>query len=187
MAGSMDWSMQPALPCSASIEKTDFATWRRVLRSISTARFSAANTRFRCSRRTAARSSICRRCPAWSGAQSRGLQRLKGRRVAADQIGGAARCAAEAAGALQRGLPGFLEGPMVDEIVNATQQAGNRAAEARISIFRSAVSASRRRSRDLCVYLLSDDVGFHHRRGLADRWRADGAVTLIKRRGYSLA
>ena len=90
--------------------------------SISTAPFSAANIRFRCCAKRAARSSTCRRCRAWSAAHnlaaynaSKGGLSLLTKSVA---LYGArykppVRCNAV--------CPAFVEGPMVDAIAQGAR------------------------------------------------------------------
>ena len=124
----------------------------------------------------AARSSICRRCSGLVGGHnlaaynaSKGGVSLLSKSVA---LAGArckppVRCNAV--------CPAFLEGPMVDFTVAARRAIRRR----RMQKMAAAIPLQRlgkpAEVAALCVYLLSDEAAFHHRRRSADRRRADGA------------
>ena len=71
--------------------------------------------------------------------------------------------------------PAFVEGPMIDEMV-----AGARDPDSAHEKLAQEIPLRRLGRPDeiaaLCVYLLSDEVLLHHRRRSADRWRPDGGL-----------
>ena len=109
-------------------------------------------------------------------AQFRRLQRLQGRRAAADQVGRAARRAARSAGALQldpSGLPGRADGrqPCCGQTDFSRQ--GARARITRdIPLGRLGTPAE---VADLCVYLSVGRIALRHRRRVRHRRRPDRA------------
>ena len=130
-----------------SIEKTDFATWRRVLGGQSRRHLSRLQIRVSAAAQAGRldRQSVVGAGPDRQPQPDR-LQCLEGRRIAAHQIGRAQRRALQAAGALQRRVPGLCGRPDGGRDRAGHARRRRRCSRNWRSIFRSAGWASRRRS-----------------------------------------
>ena len=144
-----------------NVEQLDFATWRTVLAVNLDGAFLGCKYAFPllAQERRRHRQSVVGVGPG-RRAQSRRLQCLEGRAVAAVEIGRAARRAAEAAGALQRRVPGFRRGADGRRHRANRARSGSRQSRRWRTTFRSAASAKPAEVADLCVYLLSDEAAF---------------------------
>ncbi len=104
-----------------SVEQLDFASWRRVLSVNLDGAFLGCKYSFPLLRKKGGSIVNLSSVSGLVGGQSRRLQCLQGRAVAAHQIRRAHRRAPQAVGALQCRLPGVPEGPMVESIAQATR------------------------------------------------------------------
>ena len=176
MAGSTGWSMPPASSCSATSSRLDFATWRRVLGVNLDGAFLGCKYSLPLLRKKGGAivnlSSVSglvggHNLAAYNASKG-GLSLLtKSVALYGARLKPPVRCNAV--------CPAFVEGPMVDDIAQGARDPETAQAEddARHSARPPGQAGRGRRSLRLSVVGRS---GLHHRRGFADRRRADGAT-----------
>ena len=144
-----------------TIEQLDFATWRRVLGVNLDGTFLGCKYSMPLLRKQGGSIVNLSSVSGLVGGHNLAAYNAsKGGRVAAHEIGRALWRAAQAAGALQRRVPGLCRRADGGRHRARRARSGDGAGRNCRTIFRSAVSASRRRSPRLCVYLLSDAAAF---------------------------